>query len=942
MTVTMPRRAPLKPARIEDVVDGLKLRAQLTAAALDHIGDEASARKAAIRLLHGALFRGRMIAKERLEDGAAGHETSRLLSGVADEVIRALYDFTTVHMFRSRNPTAGERFAIVAVGGYGRGQLAPSSDIDLLFLRAYKMTPWAESVTEFTLYALWDMSLKVGHSSRTIDECLRLARDDHTIQTALLEARHIAGDASLTQELLTRYRKEVAIPGHRSFVQAKLKERDQRHVRSGESPYMVEPNIKEGKGGLRDLHTLFWIVKHQYGFENFGDYVRAGVFTREEVSRFLRTSDFLWTVRCHLHYLTGRAEERLTFDLQPEMAVRMGYGDRGSQPAVERFMKRYFLATKDVGSLTRILAAKLEVRASKGVDLAAFFPSRSAKALEPPFGLEGHRITIADVDAFDRDPVNLLRLFQLSDARAYDIHPDALAHVTRSLRSINPAVRRDPEAARVFLACAAGKTPGRTLALMNEAGLLGRYMPEFGGIVAQMQFNMYHHFTVDEHTLRAVEVISQIERGKFQAEHPLSTAIFSKIIHRRALYLAMLLHDTGKGHGDQQIEGAKSARAACERLGLPPEETDLVAWLVGNHLAMSDVAQKRDIGDPRTVANFTALVGDVERLRLLLVLTVADIRAVGPGVWNSWKGQLLRDLYRLTEAALHGGRTDEAGVRERLAEQAAQAKQALAARIGPAPALAGWLDTLDDAYWISFDASALAWHAGEAGIALAAGGAHVAARIDAQRGVTEILVYAPDRPGLFARVAAALAEAGADVRDARAHTTSDGKAFDLFSVQDVMGQPVCGDDSQALARLLTRVKRAAEADAPIGAPPKRATLRRAAAFAIEPWVRIDDDLSHSSSVIEVSGRDRPGLLAALSTVLAEADLSIVSAHIDAYGERVADVFYVQEKGGGKLVDPLRAAAVTARLVAALREGEPDAPADPGRRKLAVARASQGR
>ncbi|MFZ4600896.1 MAG: [protein-PII] uridylyltransferase [Caulobacterales bacterium] len=937
------RRVRLKPPKIEDVVDGLKLRAQLSAAALAHIGDETGARAAAMRLLHGALFRGRMIAKERLEDGATGHETSRLLSSVADEVIRALYDFTTVHVFRSRNPTAGERFAIVAVGGYGRGQLAPSSDIDLLFLRTYKMTPFAESVTEYLLYALWDMSLKVGHSSRTIEECLRLAREDHTIQTALLEARHIAGDATLTEDLRARFRKEVAIPGHRAFVQAKLKERDLRHARSGESPYMVEPNLKEGKGGLRDLHTLYWIIKHQYHFENFGDFLRSGVFPREDLARFMRASDFLWTVRCHLHYLTGRAEERLTFDLQPEMAARMGFGDRSSQPAVERFMKRYFLAAKDVSALSRIFATRLETRAAKGMDLAAFFPARAAKPLDAPFALEGQRVTVSDQAAFDRDPINLLRLFEIADQRGYDLHPDAMALVARSLRAVTPSVRRDPEAARTFLECAAGKSPGRTLALMNEAGLLGRFVPEFGSIVAQMQFNMYHHYTVDEHTLRAVENISEIERGKFQAEHPLSTAIFPKIIHRRALYLAMLLHDTGKGHGDQQIEGAKSARAACERLGLPAEEVDLVAWLVGHHLAMSDVAQKRDIGDPRTVASFSALVGDVERLRLLLVLTVADIRAVGPGVWNSWKGQLLRDLYRLTEAALHGGRTDEAGIRERLAEQARQAKDEMLKAMGQGAALpSGWLERLDDAYWVSFDADALAWHAREAAHASGSQSAHVAARTDARRGVTEILVYAPDRPGLFARLASALAEGGADVRDARAHTTLDGRAFDLFSVQDAAGQPFCGDAAHALDRLLARVGRAVADDSPLRAPARRPTMRRAAAFAIDPWVRIDDDVSQTSSVIEVSGRDRPGLLAALAQVMAQLDLSIVSAHIDAHGERVADVFYVQDKGGGKLTDPARAQKLTDELIAALREGEPDAPADPRRFKLAVARASPGR
>jgi [protein-PII] uridylyltransferase len=929
----------LKPARIEDVIDGAKLRAQLSAAALDNIGAQDVGRKAAVKLLHGALFRGRMIAKERLEAGAGGHETAQLLAQVADEVIRALYDFTTVHMVRARNPTEGERFAVVAVGGYGRGQLAPSSDIDLLFLRAYKPTPFSESVTEYLLYALWDMSLKVGHSSRSIEECLKLAREDHTIQTALLEARHVAGDESLTKDLIARYRRDVATPGHKAFVAAKLKERDERHLRAGASRYMVEPNLKEGKGGLRDLHTIFWIVRHRYGLGSIADLTRAGEFAREEIAMGLRASDFFWRTRCHLHFLTGRAEERLTFDLQPEMAERMGFVDRSRQPAVERFMKRYFLAAKDVGALTRVLAAKLEADGRKG-PLAGLLHA-APKPVEHGFAILGGRLGAPDTKVFDADPVNLIRLFQVADARGLDIHPDALAQVERRLKKITPALRYDARAREAFLAAAASpRDPARALSLMNEAGVLGRFVPEFGRIVAQMQFNMYHHYTVDAHTLRAVSIIADIEAGRHRADHPLATDLFPKIVNRRALYLAMLLHDTGKGEGDQQIEGEKSARAACARLGLPDGEIDLIAWLVRNHLAMSDVAQKRDIGDPRTIAQFAELVGDVERLRLLLVLTVADIRAVGPGVWNGWKGQLLRDLYRLTEAALHGGRTDEASVRERLAAQADEAKARLPA--DAAAAAAPWLTTLDDAYWVSFDADALAWHAQEAAKALMTSGPHVAARASPRKGVTEILVYAPDRPGLFARLTAAFAQAGADVTDGRVFTTRDGKAFDVFSVQDTTGAPFGIDDSSALARLAQRLIATAGGAGEVKALPKKPAPRRVAAFAIQAWVRIDDDLSRDSTVIEVSGRDRPGLLADLARTLSGAGLIIVSAHIDAYGERVADVFYVQELDGSKMSDPARIALVQDRLLDALSENEPGAPLDARRAPLAVARASDGR
>ncbi|HYD89630.1 MAG TPA: [protein-PII] uridylyltransferase [Vitreimonas sp.] len=937
--------ARLKPARIEDVVDGLHLRTQLSAA---YQSEGEGARGTVRKLLHGALFRGRMIAKERLEAGEDGLSVARLLSAVADEVVSALYDYTTTHVFRARNPTAGERFAVMAVGGYGRGELAPSSDLDLLFLRAYKPTPFTESVTEYMLYMLWDMGLKVGHSSRNVDECLKLAREDHTIQTALLESRRVAGDVSLSEELQTRFRKEVAERNHAGFIAAKLAERDERHARVGSSRYMVEPNIKEGKGGLRDLHTLFWMARHRYGFLRPRDYVEAGVFTEEERFAFRRALEFLWTVRCHLHFVTGRAEERLTFDLQPELAKRLGYGGRANQSGVERFMKRYFLVAKEVGALTRVLCAQLEADDAKQSPrgLQRLLPSSRKRPapIEPGFHIDAGRLNIDSPAVFD-EPANILRLFEIAEKRDLDIHPAAFGEAGRRARMTGPAWRKNPVARASFLEVATSKRrPGAALRLMNEAGVLGKFLPEFGRIVAQMQFNMYHHYTVDEHTLRAIDAMAEIEHGRHKDRHPLSTEIFSKIINRRALYLAMLLHDTGKGEGDQQIEGEKSARAACERLGLPQEEVDLVGWLVRHHLVMSDFAQKRDIGDPRTVAQFAKVVGNVERLRLLLVLTVADIRAVGPTVWNDWKGQLLRDLYRLTEAALHGGRSDEDGVRGHMAEIAAAAKQELISGIGGARAevLQGWLEALEDGYWLNHDADALRWHALEIMRARSAQAIpHVATRIREVQGVTEVLIYAQDRPGLFASLASAISASGADIAWAHVHTTRDGAAFDVFSIQTADHRPFGAHDTYALEALIARLKDAAVADHP--PPAAKPASRRNAAFAIEPWVRLDNDITPGATVIEASGRDRLGLLAELARVCAEAQVSIVSAHIDTYGERASDVFYVQEQeGGGQIASARRIAAVRAKLESVLRAAEPAAPADPAKAPLAVARASTAR
>ncbi|MGE0596349.1 MAG: [protein-PII] uridylyltransferase [Hyphomonadaceae bacterium] len=931
-----------KPLRNEDLVDGAALRAALTAAA----NDGGDVRSRALELLIAAWSGGRRLIDERFEAGEDGLSSARLRARLADEIVAALYDFTTTHLFRARNPTAGERLAIVAVGGYGRGELAPYSDLDLLFLRAYKPTPFAESVTEYMLYMLWDMGLKVGHASRSIADCLKIAKSDHTVETALLESRRIAGDEKLFEELSRRFRSEVAQPNRAAFIAAKLAERDQRHLRAGASRYMVEPNIKEGKGGLRDLHTLFWIARHRYGFETARDYVSAGVFTEEEASAFRRALRFLWSVRTHLHLVAGRAEERLTFDMQPELARRAGYVERRKQTDVERFMKRYFLVARQVGQLTRTLCASLEADNAKRRPRALnrlLPPSRKGARTEAPAGyrIEGGRLDIESPAVFD-EPANMLRLFQIADERGLDIHPVALGEATKRLKHIGGAVRRDPTARDAFLSVVSSpRQPAAALALMNEAGVLGRFVPEFGRIVAQMQFNMYHHFTVDEHTLRGIEAISEIEKGVHKKQHPLATDIFGKIINRRALYLAMLLHDTGKGEGDQQIEGEKSARAACERLGLPEEEIELIAWLVRHHLEMSDIAQKRDISDPRTVADFARRVGSLEKLRLLLVLTVADIRAVGPGLWNDWKGQLLRDLYRLAEAVFHGGRSDEESVRLQLAEGAASAKQRVLEALSDAEegVLAVWFAALEDGYWLSHDPDSLSWHAREV-LNARAGRAipHVATRVRATQGVTDVLIYAGDRPGLFASLAAAITSCGADIANARIYTTRDGAAFDVFSLQSTNRKAFGADDPRALARLVERLHCAALEDQKL--PPAPPTPRRTAVFRIEPWVRIDNGISPAATVIEASGRDRPGLLAALARVLAEANVSISSAHLDPYGERVSDVFYVQEALGGQISNLRRIAALREKLEAVLRAAEP--PAEAGKSALAVARASTAR
>jgi [protein-PII] uridylyltransferase len=934
----------LRPTRLEHVVDGEALRARLSAAALDALGNEQEQRKAALDILKQALFRGRMIAKERLENGAGGLETARLLCGVTDEVVTALYDFTTVHVFRARNPTEGERLCLMAVGGYGRGVLSPYSDLDLLFLRPYKQTAHAESVIEYMLYALWDLGFKVGHASRTVEECVRLSKEDFTIRTSLLEARRLTGDEALAVELKKRFFNDVVKGTGAEFVAAKLKERDDRHGRADASRYMVEPNVKEGKGGLRDLHTLMWIAEYLHPVEKPEDVFRLSQFLPHEVRAFVRAFDFLHAVRAHLHFATGRPEERLTFDLQPEIARRMGYGDRADNPAVERFMRRYFLIAREVGSLTRVMSARLEAehlkKEPKG--LSRFLPGQGKvkrKALDiPGFHEEAGRLTVDGPEVFERDPVDLIRLFKTADERDLDIHPDAFTAVTRSLNLITAAVRRDPAAAGAFLdILARGRNTYRTLTLMNEAGVLGRFVPEFGRVVGQMQFNMYHSYTVDEHTLRAVGVICDIANGRHNDEHPLSTAILPLIDDRESLFLAMLLHDTGKGlAGGQEKAGARSARQACERLGLDRTKVALVAWLVEHHLVMSDFAQKRDVTDPATVAAFAAIVENPERLRLLLVLTVADIRAVGPGVWNGWKGQLLRELYGSTEAIFRGGRGSDpaAAVRRQQAAQAEEAREKLVAADVTAK---GWADAMEDAYFTAFSPAELAAHAALARRAALQGGAAAEAAISTQRNAAEVTIAARDRRGLFADLALVLSGLGGNVVGARVFTSAQGQALDVFHVQDASGAPYGAENPRTLRRLADALEAAGRGETPVFEP-RKADTSRSAAFAITPTVVLDNDASAEATVVEASGRDRPGLLEALARTLSETGLSIQSAHIDGYGERAVDAFYVQTADGGKLVDPKRITALKAALTEVLEAGE----AGVAQRRLERARASVAR
>ncbi len=945
MSEPSPMLTQTHPAAPAYRIDGTHLRKILTEAYEDSSGDTLDLRRRAVTILKDALDKGRASLVDRVDDQKGGYATARALAKVTDEVVSALWDFTLTHVYRARNPTEGERLALLAVGGYGRGELAPYSDLDLLFLRAWKETSHSESVIEFILYTLWDLGLKVGHSSRTVDETIKYVKSDHTIMTAVLEHRLIAGDAELAQNLEDRLNHDGLKSHAFDFVASKLEERDQRHVKSGATRFVVEPNVKEGKGGLRDLHTLYWIAqyqaKHIAGGAGNDEEVLDLILTDRERRIFMRAFDFLWKVRIIMHTAAGRGEERLTFDLQPEVARRMGFIDREGEPNVERFMRRYFVVAKEVGALTRTFCTKLETQQAKPLArLSSLIQSgimNLNRADHPGFTVINGRLSVNSPDIFQKSPVAMFMLFKMADRLELDLHPDAFTAIARNLDLVTPSLRRNPEAARLFLdLLVRGKNPYKTLGMMSETGLLGRYIPEFGRIVAQTQFNMYHAYTVDEHTLRAVDIIHGIDTGRFTEDHPLSSQIMPQIADKESLYLAMLLHDTGKGNElGQEVGGEIAARKACERLGIEDWKTDQVAWLVRHHLVLSDYAQKRDVSDPETVATFAHIVETPERLRLLLILTVADIRAVGPGVWNAWKGQLMRDLFDATESAFRGGRGPDAvaRVREDLQHRADERRRSLSENDDD---IAAWLETMDESYLFSFTPEEVRSHAALVCSAFDSAPA-VALRIDTMRNATAFSITAEDRTGLFADLARCFANLGGNVVGAQVFTSSTGRALDVFYVQDSTGKPFAHDDPGRQKHAQTALEAAARGKLPEPLTWKSAFAARTAAFAIAPTVVFDDDSNANVTIIEVSGRDRPGLLADIVEVMAKQHIDIASAHIDCYGERAVDAFYV--------ADHYRKSQLAGGLKQTLKKqllSVLDTPAQAPKRNLARAKASLAR
>ena len=895
------------------------------AEALAALPEDAPARmrQQATPILRRALDHGRAEIAARLDaQPMRGNEAAAAYAFLTDQLLRLIFDLTTQRLYPLNNPTSAERLTLMAVGGYGRGEMALFSDIDIAFITPWKQTGWTEQVIESMLYLLWDLGLKVGHSSRSLDDMVRMAKSDLTIRTAQLEGRFVWGDEKLYDEAAKRFDRDVMAGTARTFVMEKLAERDARHKRMGDSRYVVEPNLKEGKGGLRDLHTLFWIGKYVHRVRSTGELVHKKLLSPTELRRFQRAENFLWAVRCHLHLIARRAEDRLTFDVQREVAEKMRYVGRPGRSAVERFMQHYYLTAKQVGDLTGVFLAHLDEEfAQRGRRFGLPTIKRKPRNLDG-FVFDRGRLSTPSDDFFREDPVRLIELFAMADRHGLEIHPVAMRQATRDVRLIDNRIRRDKRANALFMdVLTSPRDPENALRWMNEAGVFGRFVPDFGRVVAQMQFDMYHHYTVDEHSIRAIGLLAQIEKGDLETDHPLATDVIRRIVSRRVLYVSVLLHDIAKGRGgDHSLLGAEVAEQLCPRFGMTAAETETVAWLVRTHLLMSATAFKRDLSDFKTILDFAEKVQSPERLRLLLLLTVVDIRAVGPGVWNGWKRQLLADLFDAAEEVLRLGHKQK-GRRERI-----EAKQAdLRAELGWADdRFAALVHRLPESYWVSEAGDILERNVRLIAEADAADKSlSISAQADPERGATLVTIYAADHPGLFYRIAGAIHLAGGNIIDARIHTTRDGMAVDNLLVQDPFGQPF--DDPDRLARLRVTIEDALAnrnrmADRLAAKPSPRT---RAEAFEIEPNVLVDNKASNRYTVVEVNARDRPALLNSLALALFQSKLTIHSAHIATYGARAVDVFYLTDLIGDKITNGTRLRAVERRLLDAAAGAPPE-------------------
>jgi [protein-PII] uridylyltransferase len=809
--------------------------------------------------------------------------------------------------------------ALIAVGGYGRGELYPHSDIDLLLLlkgnQHNQVKPFAEPFLQF----LWDMGLEVGHSVRSLNDCVTESKKDITVATNLMEARLLTGPAELFAAMQARTGPARLWPSRRFFA-AKLAEQHARHARYDDTAYNLEPNIKESPGGLRDIQMIAWVTQRHFGTNRLRDLVPLDFLTDKEFRSLERGRRLLATIRCGLHYLAGRREDRLLFDHQRALAEQMDFHDKRGHLGVELFMKRFYLAVKELSLLNEILLQHFEETL-----LTRGHPR--TQPINRRFQAHGNFLEVTRPNIFERFPSALLELFlilqqhpKLSGVRAATIRL-----VRENLHRINTRFRRDLACRSLFMEILR-QPHGITHVLrrMNAYGVLGAYLPVFGRVVGQMQHDLFHVYTVDEHTLFVVRNLRRFTVPEYRHEFPFASELSEQIVKPERLYLAGLFHDIAKGRGGDHSElGEIEVIAFCRTHGLSDYDTRFVAWLVRQHLLMSNVAQRQDIHDPAVILDFARKVGDPERLAHLYLLTVADMRGTSPSVWNVWKDRLLRQLYNATLPVLQRGLATPLDLEDRLSDLKRDVLQLLEKRKVPPVAVASHLERMDADYFLRHEASTIAWHTEMILQTPASELPLVATRYQPEAGGTECFVYTPDRDDLFVVITGGFDRLGLTIMDARIHTTRSGFALDTFVVLDHAMQPLT--DLRALAELATGLREQLLSPKPGRDFAKAILPRTLKHFPIHTEVRFGHTSNNQQTVLEVHAQDRPGLLYQVALALQTCQTRLLAAKVATYGARAEDYFFVSNRNGEPLTDPVKQAQLKQTIVARLG-GETTPPA----------------
>lgn len=805
---------------------------------------------------------------------------------------------------------------LIAVGGYGRSELFPFSDVDVLVVKAGGAEDNSGAI-EQVLQQLWDMHIPVSHAARTLDETVAAAQGDSSVAAALMDARLIRGERSVYLALKRRLRAEVFGQNPREFVAAKLSDRDRRHAKWGDSRFMLEPNVKEGKGGLRDLHTLNWLARYCYHIAKASEIVREDLLTDAEWKHYREAYLFFSNVRAHMHILRGRADERLTFDLQTQIAAHLSFPGKTMQEKSEKFMLRYFQYAREVGAITRMFCAVLEEENLRA-PVAPFVQEARASSLPEEFVLDGGRLHFSKTAHLSDHPSLSVELFYVAQQFGLDIHPRAHLAITRVLPLIARQLPFEGRANQRFMEMLLSpKAPDAALRRMNEIGVLGALVPEFGRITGMMQYDGYHTYTVDEHTLVAVGNLSGVEQGAFERDMPLATAVARDINDRAPLYLAMLCHDLAKGTGGMHAEkGEAIVERIALRLGLSAAQAELAGWLVKHHLMLSETAFKRDLDDPKTIHDFVQAVQSPERLRLLLLVTVADIKAVGPSIWNRWKGGLMRDLYHRAMTQMGVGFSEvhsPTTIRDNLLQEVPFAIRQVAQQFMEEQFPASWWHRPREEQLASISAYA-EWQKNRNKPALII--SH-----DRFRAVTEITCCLGYTPNLFRVLAGVMAWIGASIVSARSMVLSGGAMIATLGIQDVEGNSFAEDEGR-LVPIAGLIGKALQGGLDFANElPRRRVIHRGREVTIEPSVFIDNQVSSTASVIEVNARDRLGLLYDILGAMAECGLQVMTAHIATYGRRAVDVFYVKDAYGIKVIHYTKLEQVQRTLLDACAEGK---------------------